>query len=353
MTKQKRLSELSIPNKEENIIRYIMKKYDYNIIEILKIRSAYKIKTDKGNLCLKKYCHGKNKAKNGFVLVNELKKNGFNNTANYIKTTNDKYYVKYKDYFFYVTEWINGNEVNIDDFSEVLNCVELLAKFHNSSGKIEIKKLKLKSNFKNWYRIYNSKLYDFIYYKSCIKKKKIMNSFDTEYFDNIEKFYDRGILALNYLKNSSYNDLLSSKANVKTNYICHNSFYYQNIIKKDDIYYLIDLDSIVIDHPIVDLSKYINRIMDKIEYNWDFEKAKLILERYSDTNKISVNELDILLALIIFPHKYWKLGRKRYVKQKNWSEKSYKRKLKKELEKYDKVQIFIDDFTKYLNKKGD
>ncbi len=353
MTKQQRLNESSIPIKEENIIRYVMKRYDYQIIEISKIRSAYKIKTDKGNICLKKYCHGKNKAKNGFILVNELKKNGFDNTAEYIKTTNNKYYVKYKDYFFYITEWINGNEVTIEDFSEVLNCVELLAKFHNSSRKIEFKRLKLKSNLKNWFRIYNNKLYDFILYKNCIKKKKIKNSFDTEYCDNIDKFYDRGILALSYLKNSTYSDLISSKETERNNYICHNSFYYQNIIKKDDKYFLIDLDSVVIDHPIVDLSKYIIRIMDKTEYNWDFEKAKLLIERYNDTKNISENELDILLALIIFPHKYWKLGRKRYIKQKNWSEKSYKRKLKKELEKYDKVQIFIDDFTKYLNKKGD
>ena len=36
-----------------------------------------------------------------------------------------------------------------------------------------------------------------------------------------------------------------------------------------------------------------------------------------------------MLALIIFPHKFWKLGQKRYMKQKKWSETKYLHKLNK------------------------
>lgn len=336
----------AISTDEERILRNILEKYPYSILGIEKIRSAYKVKTTNGNICLKKFQHGTFKAKNGWILVNELFRNNFYNTAKFIKTKNNNILVKYKKYLFYVTEWIDGEECNLNNIDEAVNVIQLLAKFHISVNKINTNGMKISDNIKRWPEIYNEKLKDFLTYKESIQRKRIRNTFDNKYYNSIDTFYDRGVRTLNLLTESNYYNY-TEKVN-KFNSICHNSYYYQNIIKKDNVYYIIDLDRIVIDLQLVDLCKFITRLMSKKEYNWDFEKAKLLIENYMEIKPLSNDELDIMLAMMIFPHKFWKLGRKRYYKHKNWSERKYNKKLNRLLDKLSKENEFIDEFVKYI-----
>lgn len=93
--------------------------------------------------------------------------------------------------------------------------------------------------------------------------------------------------------------------------------------------------------------------MFKKAYQWDFDKAKLLIEAYSEVNKISKSELEAMLAIIAFPHKFWKLGKKRYLKHKSWSELKYMHKLTK-LVKYDSVeQKFLENYIEYVNSYED
>ncbi|MCY6372548.1 CotS family spore coat protein [Clostridium ganghwense] len=335
-------------SKNENaVIKRVLDRYNFNIISCKKARSAYKVQTTDGNIFLKRFKHGRNKAENGSVLVEELAKNDFHNTAQFIKTKNDNLFVKYRKFFFYATEWINGDECELSQIDEAHNCAKLLAEFHLAASKIDTKKIRIQNNLKNWPQIYRNKLYDLPKYEKIISKKKIKNDFDLTYMNNIENFYNTGLITLRILNDSEYYRL--SKKAEKEHTICHNSFYYQNIIKKENEYYIIDLDSIIIDLQVNDLGKFIRRLMSKREYKWDFEKAKKIIEGYNSVNKLTKGELKIMLALIIFPHKFWKLGRKRYIKYKNWSEQKYSHKLNKVIHNGELQQKFLEDYLKFLD----
>jgi len=325
----------------------VMSKYNIKVIDVVKARSAYKIITDNGPICLKKMRHGKFKAANGCYLVEQLKNQGFQQAANYLKTSEGNLYVKTNNLVFYVTEWIDGEECNLGDFQEVIECSKLLAKFHKSADKINTEKLKIRNNLKNWPKVFNENLRDLERYKKIIERKKIKNEFDSIYLSNIDEFIHQGLIALKLLNNSEYYRLSKESNERKT--LCHDSFYYQNIIKKDNKYYIIDLDSIIIDLHVNDLGKFIRRLMYKSDYKWDFNKAKFIIEAYMGINPLSKNELEVMLALIIFPHRFWKLGKKRYVKYKNWTEEQYLSKLNK-LIKYDELQQqFLQNYIEYMN----
>ncbi|MEL7596944.1 MAG: hypothetical protein AAGU01_01940 [Clostridiaceae bacterium] len=88
--------------------------------------------------------------------------------------------------------------------------------------------------------------------------------------------------------------------------------------------------------------------MSKSDYKWDFEKAKKIIDGYNSINRLTKEELKVMLALIIFPHKFWKLGRKRYIKHKNWSEQRYNHKLNKVIYNAELQQKFLEDYLHYL-----
>ncbi|MDP4145693.1 MAG: CotS family spore coat protein [Bacillota bacterium] len=336
-----------LTEKEEQIVNKILSEYDIKPVKISKARSAYKIQTSNSYICLKRMRHGKEKPRNGSILVDNLYSVGFNNTPQYIKTIHGALFVKYHGWFFYATEWIDGEECSLSDFNEAINCIKLLAHFHNCAKKIDTKNLRIRNNLKNWSKIFKDGINDLEKYKRIMSQKKIRNQFDELYEKNMDIFYNRCQLALAYLNNSQYYRLSREAVNHKT--ICHDSFYYQNIIKKGGQYYIIDLDSIIIDLQITDLGKLIRRLMFKKEYNWDFSKAKLLIEAYCSINKLSKNELEVMLALIIYPHKFWKLGRKRYIKHKNWSESKYMHKLKKLIDYDEKQQTFIEEYVKYID----
>lgn len=333
-----------LANYEIIMIKNVMNKYNLTAEYIEKIRSVYKIKTRIGFLCLKKMKHGKMKPKNGYILAKELNKNKFYKVPKYIKTKNNKFFVKYRGFIFYLIQWIDGNECNMKNLDEAVNCAKLLAEFHLSSSKVDKKDLFIKDQSKEWKKIFIKYLNDLKKYKRIIDKKIFIDEFDILYKENINYFYNEGIFALNLLINSSYDKIINSY--YKT--ICHDSYYYQNIIKKQNDYYIVDLDSIVINLKIYDLGKMISRLMYDSHYKWDFRKARILIEAYNLINKLSFEELDAMLAYIIFPRKFWKLGKKRYIKNVNWTEDKYLHKLKKIIKLNKEKDKFIEEYRVYL-----
>lgn len=336
-----------IDEKEYSILQAILKNYDFILIEIQKVRSAYKVITTSGCYCLKKMKHGKHKVRNGYILVEQLNKNNFLNVARYIKDKNGNLYVCYNRYIFYVTEWIDGDECDLKNMNEALNCVQLLANFHIASKNVDVDKLKIRNNLKNWPKLFTNNLNEMASYKKLIERKVLKTEFDIKYGTYIDKFYSRGLVSINVLNKSEYYKISREANENKT--ICHDSFYYQNILCKDNNYFLVDLDSIIIDLQINDLGKLLRRLMTKKDYLWNFQAARKIIEAYSNINPLRVGELEAMLALIIFPHKFWKLGKKRYVKHKNWSEFKYTSKLNKIVEHCELQDIFINDYLTYMD----
>lgn len=335
-----------LSEKEIRMVNRVLENYSFDVIKFVKVRSAYKLETSFGNICLKRMKHGEHKPLNGSILVQELVDKGFHNIAKYYKTKNDRIYVKYRNSFFYATEWIDGEECNLDSIEEAKNCVKLLAHYHIASSNIDIKRFKIKNNLKNWPVIFKHNLQDLEKFERIINRKKIKSEFDIAFGNYIESIYHRGMVAINFLNTSDYYKL--SRQASQNKIICHDSFYYQNIIKKDEEYYIIDLDSIIVDLHVNDLGKLIRRLMFKRSYKWDFEKAKILIEEYNSISKFDKSELEVMLALIIFPHKFWKLGKKRYIKHKGWDESKYMHKLNRLVRYNDNQNKFLEDYLNYI-----
>lgn len=336
--------EENIINTERVIIDKVLKNYEISILNVYKKRSAYKIIAKEGIFCLKRMKHGEHTVKNGFILTEELFKVGFDKIAKYILTRNRKLYVKEASYIFYITTWIDGIESDLNSLDEVQRCVKLLADFHLYSNKINTKNLLISDYSNRWINTYEKKLQDLKKYQYIIRNKILASEFDRLYENEILDQYNYGRFALDLIKSCDYNTINSLEKG-----LCHDSFYYQNIINKDGVYYLIDLDSIVIDFQIIDLAKLIQRLMFSHNYKWDFEKARCIIEAYSSEKELTKVELKLILATIAFPHRFWKLGKKRYIKPNNWSEIRFRKRIKK-IYKYKKsYENFLIEFQDYIN----
>ena len=335
-----------IANKEMQILRTVMHKYNIQLVSAEKIRGEYKVTTDIGNFCLKKMKHGRNKAKNICILTEELLFHKFSNIAKYYRTKEGAFYVSYKSNIFYLTEWLEGYECDLTDIDEAVNCIKLLAQFHNTTNKIDHNKIHIEKNLKNWPKIFSSNLNNLEKFKKIIISKRIKNDFDVLFLEGIDNFYSRGLSAINMLYESQYYKLSKVVNEQKT--ICLNSFNNQNIIKKEGEYFITDFDNIMIDLQINDLGTLIRRLMFKKSYGWDFNFAKVLIEAYNSINKLCTEDLEIMFALIIFPQKFWKLGYRRYINQKKWSESKYLHKLNRIVSYNENQQKFFGDYLIFL-----
>ncbi|MCX7904271.1 MAG: CotS family spore coat protein [Caloramator sp.] len=350
---KKRISDLNKYVTDENLkkINTILLNY-YNLVpkSVERVRSAYKVNTDKYTYCLKEFKHNDKKASIGYHLTIFLKDNGFDGVADYIKTVNGADVIKYNKRYYYLTSWIEGLECDFKDINILKQACAFLADFHNKSKGFHVNSIKIKSNYNNWEKKVLDIKKDLLKFKSIIANKILKTYFDEEYNKLIDFNLTLCDKALQIFNNDSYKNLCKRAKIEKL--ICHDSFYYQNLLINDKgKMFLIDLDSVIYDLPVYDLAKFIRRIMNKSYIEWDFDIAKDLISAYEEVRKIEKDEFEVFLGHLIIPHRFWKLGKKRYLKRKEWSEEKYLKKLKKEIELKDKREEFISKFIEnYLQK---
>lgn len=333
-------------NRENKIIKDVIEKYKLEAKSIEHLDFSYKITCEEDVFSLNLLKPGKFRANNDFYIIEELNNKGFKNIPLYIKTDDGKYFVSSKNKVFYLAKFMSGEKCAMNTIEEAKASAKLLAKFHNSLLNINMENLKLKNELKKWGEMFKKDLRDFESFEKIVGKKKIKSSFDNIYLKYMDRFYERGLAALRYLNSSDYFKIVK---NIDGSCICHDMFY-SSVIHYNDDYYLEDIDNLVIDLPFSDFSKLIRKLMFKEEYKFDFEKAREIIEAYSEESPLSKKDIEMIFFQISFPHKYWKLGYKKYMKHKAWSEEKYIRKLNLLVNYIEEEDKFINDFINYMEK---
>lgn len=342
-------NSLDMSNDEMELIERILGNYEIPFTTVEKVRSAYRVSTNDSEYCLKMIGRGYKRAEKSFFLSSALRERSFDNVAPYIFTKDNKYLIKNKKSSFYMTKWIDSTEVDFKNIDDILDCARFLAEFHNKAKGIEIPAdIKIRNKHNQWNDIFSSHIQAVEKFNEKINSKSKKTGFDLIYKNNMHIFRAEAEFALKLLNTMEAKRAFDEAEQER--YMCHDSFYYQNILKdKDGKLYLIDLESSQLDCPMSDLGKFIRRIICKHVFRWDFDLCRRIIDAYSEVRPISRDELYPLLAMLSFPHKYWKFGKKRYVRKKDWSEEDYQNKLKKiiTMQKY-KVE-FVRNFMMFYN----
>ena len=335
---------IDIEDAEMELLEKILENYDINYKSVEKVRSAYKVTDESNTYCLKMLGRGYKRANKSYFLSKALWERGFDNVAPYYFTKNNEYLIKHRKSSFYLTGWIDGREVDFKDIDDILDSARFLAQFHIAAKDLEIPdEIKIRNKHGNMLDNFNQHIKAVKEFGEKISKKP-KTGFDLIFKNSLHIFMQEAEFALSLLKTKQAKHALTEAEKERT--ICHDSFYYQNILRsKSGKLYLIDLESSMLDSPMSDLGKFIRRIICKTKFKWDFDLCRKIIDAYASVRPISRDELYPLLAMIAFPHKYWKFGKKRYIKKKKWSEEDFQSKLKKVINmqeyKYEFVRNFI------------
>lgn len=313
-----------------------------------KQRAVYKVNTNKGQKCLKKVYYNEQTLLFIYSIIEWLNAKGIF-CPRLIASKKGLRYVKYNNNLFILTDWINGRKCDYDNIEDIKASARNLALVHKCSY--------------GFYPIDGSyiKIADTDYYQSFVKhfnqlleisnfsfsiKDKYSKIFLDHFDYNIEKARECIYLLSKIDLTSNPGDQVSLRA------ICHLDYVNKNIIfTPDNRICIIDFDNTCIDMPVHDICGFLRRILKRDSNPWDINVFKASIESYETIRKLSLNEYIMILAILMFPQKYWKISRDYYKNRKLCNKESFITIIKKVTSQEDKHNIFCLQVKDYIEEK--
>lgn len=293
----------------------VLSQYDIAINKTGKGRGAiicagegklYKLLPYNGTVCRLNFISGLMKyiRNKGFYYVDDIvcNRNGELISTNEIQET------------YILKEWFEGRECDVKNVKDVISGVETLALLHSEMRR---------GNFKIDGIIPETPSFIMEYERHNRELKKIRNfmrgrnrktSFEYDVLANFDEYYGGGVAALEKLKNTNYEKLEQECKEKK--YFCHGNYNYHNIIFVEDKIAIINFEKAGTGLQIKDLYFYMRKVLEK--HNWNVELGYNMLDKYNKIRPISKEEHQILMIMLEFPEKFWKVVNQYYNSNKSW-----------------------------------
>lgn len=98
--------------------------------------------------------------------------------------------------------------------------------------------------------------------------------------------------------------------------ISHGSYTYHNVLIGGKDTYVVNFDRYKNECQISDLYQFIRKVMEK--YNWENSVFYRLLDEYDRICPLDDNELELLMTLLSYPEKFWKIINQYINSNKSW-----------------------------------
>ena len=310
--------------------------YDIDINNISSFRDNYIVFNSSSKMLLKKANMSENRINFIHKAQQHLIQNGFTRIDSFICNKNNEPYIKLNNNLYTLRKLLDGTEVNFEKSQDVMNSCFLLADFHKSSKNFSLSPDSFKKDdLGTLPLVYQKRLAEIRRVKKIALKNK--TKFDYLLLDYIDYFYNLGNEVIKKLETSNYNKLVDITRSEGS--FCHHEFTHNNIITKNDTYFLINFDFCSYELKIYDLCNLIKRKLRKC--NWDIREADKIIHFYNKKVSLSADELYIMKLMIMFPQKFWRVINTYYNNKKNLSDRIYMSKLNDVINEIKPMEEFI------------
>lgn len=236
--------------------------------------------------------------------------------------------------YWILNEWVNGRNPELHQLKEVEQVTRSLARLHRWLYGIRLfEGSKGKKDWEKWQREMQrgKKIYD-TYLKS-LDEKKVLTDFDQMILKKSQEMNERLNRVSQLALSKSCQQLIKDEKEFR-------SIAYHMMKEKD---MLLGLDGQIhfmqpfhmcYDLRVKDLGQWLKRLVKKgaiLE-----EMVPKVISWYEAERPLSRGEKDWLLAYLLYPTKLLKMIERYYLKQKNWPEVGYVRKLRKALQVADR-----------------
>lgn len=293
----------------------IWDKYDINVIRTYKGRQSIICETDKGLKLIKELsCHSQ-KIEFQSQVKSLLKNSGAYHIDCFVQNIEGEIITKDKDEISYIMkDWFDGREIDVRNRNEILLAVKILAMIHCKMvfGNSEITQNHRYEDLMMEFEKHNKELKKV---RNFIRDKNKKTDYEICFINVFEMFRKDGILAVERLEASKYNELKTEA--VAKGCICHGDYNQHNILITKGLPAITNFDRCRVGVQIGDLYNFMRKILEK--NNWEIELGKAMIHTYNEVRILTDNELENLLIRFIYPEKFWKIANHYYNSNKAWT----------------------------------
>lgn len=288
--------------------RVLLEGYGIRLAYAGRGRGSFVCKTDRGMKELRKY-HGEERALLFENAVREyLIKNGFRQTAPWIKTVKGDCYYVCDGAPYVLEEYFEGDAADLQDSVQLLEAAETLANLHRAS--VGMKNTQKSVGAGRLPEIYNRRYAELCRIKKRIGAQGNWSAIDMLVWKNVPDCLRKIKQASALLEEADYHQEC-----LKNSVICHNMYKGDNIRKKNaGGLYITGFLRCGQDIAVADVSDFIRRYVKKADA--DRETVEKILETYGSVREITKTDKKLLLAMLTYPYKFVKLCNEYYNKRR-------------------------------------
>ncbi len=327
----------------------IERQFNLKIENIKPSKGIYFLKTNKGEMCLKKVSYGTQKLIFIYGAKEHLVKNGFKYVDRFHLNVEGEPYAVVNEDIYTLSDWIDGRESDFLNLDDVKNASKTLAYLHISSRGYEPPEhSKLKSDLDRWPSIMEKRIRSFDKMRDIVRKKGIKNEMDMLYLKNYEFYKEIAKKAYKVLEMSKYNEICREVEEEKS--FCHHDYTHHNIIiDNDNNINVIDFDYCKREVRSYDISNFIVKVLKKNE--WNINICKDILESYDSVLKLRYEDIFLIYGFLLFPQRFWRVSNRYFYNDVLVRQNIFVNQLDKLINERENFIRFIEEFEKEFSLK--
>ncbi len=327
----------------------IEKQFDLKIELLKPSKGIYFLKTNKGNMCLKKVAYGIQKLIFIYGAKEHLIKNGFTNIDRFYLNVEGNPYAIVNEDIYTLSQWIDGRECDFLNIDEVTASSEMLANLHISSRGYEPpENSKLKSDLDRWPSVMNKRIKSFDKMRDMVRKKGIKNDIDMMYIKNFEFYKEIAKKAYKVFEGSKYYDICREIEEEKS--FCHHDYTHHNIIiDNENKINVLDFDYCKREVRSYDISNFITKVLKK--NNWDINICKNIIESYDKNLKLRYEDIVLIYGFLLFPQRFWRISNKYFYNDMLFRQNTFVNHFEKIINEREQYVEFLDKFKEEFSIK--
>jgi len=287
------------------------------------VRDMCRVMTKQGQICIKKISYGMDR----LVFIHNAKeyliKNGFSFVDRFYVAPDGKPYIVLNDEIYVAFDWINGGECDFKKLEHVKIATETLANFHKCiEGYLPSEGIKSRDEMGLLPSTLQKRTEELLRLKKVGQKSR--SRFDFLFIDNVDFFVQRSNASIEIINSQVYSRLL--KAAKERREYCHRDYSFHNLaFDISENLYIQNFDCLCGEVKVYDIASFLRKIMG--EYNWNVDVALRVVNWYDTINKIDNDEIAILVALMEFPQKFWRIANRYYNSRRTRPENGFYNKL--------------------------
>ena len=289
----------------DNRFKEVLEAYDFHIYNVSRTRGAFLLDTSQGIKLLKAVEGSERKVLMEHEITFWLSQHGFVNVDSVVQNREGELITTdVQGERYVVKNWFKGEGFEPKDKARAVYAAGLLGQLHSVLGKMElpeelVKQETIVSSVEKHTR-------EMRRVRTYIRNKKQKNAFEAAILENYNLFYEKALLAIEMLEKMEYTEKK----------IIHGSYTYHNVLFRNKEAAVVNFDKAAVGFQIADLYLFLRKLMEKND--WSVELGEKIIEEYDRYCPISEEQRKMLLLLLLYPEKYWKITNHYYNSKKCW-----------------------------------